>query len=194
MGVGLARVCRGHSLTYASDTTRLSTSTSFEAFFALAIADFSTFSTLGAMRLFTACSVRIAEPAFCPRIKSTTSRAFCGETRTYLASALDSIVKNPMLDVGFWMLVEGGAMRQGFFLNQHPTSKIQHLSSLRRLGRLLGRRLHRMPLECAGRPKFPQLLPHHILGDVHRDEFLAVVARHPLPHEIRHNPPPPRPA
>src|SRR5260370_17332639 len=120
MGVGLARVCRGHSLTYASDTTRLSTSTSFEAFFALAIADFSTFSTLGAMRLFTDCSIRIAEPAFCPRIKSTTSRAFCGETRTYLPSALDSIVKNPMLHAGFWMLVEALPFPHASFLNQHP--------------------------------------------------------------------------
>jgi hypothetical protein len=30
----------------------------------------------------------IAVPAFWPRIKSTTSRAFCGDVRTYLASAL----------------------------------------------------------------------------------------------------------
>src|SRR5215472_613105 len=56
-------------------------------FWALAMAEWRTFSTAGAMRLLVLRSVVIAAPAFCPRIRSTTSRAFCGETRMYLASA-----------------------------------------------------------------------------------------------------------
>src|SRR5438067_7691322 len=79
---------RGPSLTYASDTNSRSTSTSSFRFCALAIADCSTFSTVGAIRLLVVRSVVSAAPAFCPRIRSTTRRAFCGEIRMYLASAL----------------------------------------------------------------------------------------------------------
>src|SRR5690242_12688027 len=79
---------RGPSFTYASETNNASTSTSSFLCCALAMADCSTFSTVGAMRLLAARSVFNAAPAFCPRIRSTTRRAFCAETRIYLASAL----------------------------------------------------------------------------------------------------------
>src|SRR5579883_3084783 len=82
---------RGPSLTYASDTYKESTSTSSLMFWALAMAEWRTFSTAGAMRLLVLRSVVIAAPAFFPRIRSTTSRAFCGEIRMYLASALATI-------------------------------------------------------------------------------------------------------
>src|SRR5205809_999288 len=61
---------------------------SVELFLAFAIADSSTFNTVGATRLFTVRSISRAESALIPRIKSTTSRAFCGDMRMYLASAL----------------------------------------------------------------------------------------------------------
>ena len=44
-----------------------------------------------AMRLFTARKMLIASPALWPRIRSTTSRALCGDVRRYRASALASI-------------------------------------------------------------------------------------------------------
>src|SRR5580700_4487496 len=52
------------------------------------MADSRTLRTVGAMRLLTVRSVVRAAPACWPRIISTTRRAFCGETRIYLASAL----------------------------------------------------------------------------------------------------------
>src|SRR5580700_5540637 len=52
------------------------------------MADSRTLRTVGAMRLLTVRNVVRAAPACLPRIMSTTRRAFCGETRMYLASAL----------------------------------------------------------------------------------------------------------
>src|SRR3954453_7781463 len=92
MGAGRTRFMRGPSLTYASDTYSASTSTSSDLCCALAIADCSTFSTVGAMPLLVVRRVVSACPAFCPRIRSTTRRAFCGEIRIYLASALVDIL------------------------------------------------------------------------------------------------------
>src|ERR1039458_5828487 len=144
MGAGRTRFMRGPSLTLASDTYRRSTSTSSFWFCALAMADCSTFSTVGAMRLLAARKALNAAPACMPRMRSTTRRAFCGETRMYLASALDSIL----------------------FL-------------LCRLGRLLrGRRFHRVTPEAARGRKLAHLVPHHVFGDIDRNEFLAVVYRH----------------
>src|SRR5262249_10133868 len=79
---------RGPSLTYASVTNNLSTSTSFDRFSAFAIADRTPFSTEGAMRLLVVRKILMASPAFWPRIRSTTSRTFWGDVRMYLASAL----------------------------------------------------------------------------------------------------------
>ena len=50
-----------------------------------------------------------------------------------------------------------------------------------------------MPLERAGGRELAQLVPHHVLGDVHRDELLAVVHRDGVPHELRQNRRTPRP-
>ena len=47
--------------------------------------------TTGAMRLLTVRRVMIASLALRPRIRFTTRRAFCADTRIYLASALTSI-------------------------------------------------------------------------------------------------------
>src|SRR5674476_630271 len=65
------------------------------------------------------------------RIRSTTRRAFCGETRMYLASALASI--KPLCVVGCesWSLDHPAHVPPSY--NLRPTIL------LRRLGRLLGR-------------------------------------------------------
>src|SRR6476646_2761336 len=147
------RFIRGPSCTYASETYKRSTSTSSERFCALAMADFSTFSTVGAMRLLVVRSVVIACPACCPRIKSTTSRAFCGETRMYLASALASMFKLPLASL--------------------PPPSLRRFRRL--LSRRRGRGFHRMPLELPRGRKFAELVPHHVLGDIHRNKFPAVM-------------------
>jgi hypothetical protein len=73
---------------------------------------------------------------------------FCGETRMYLASALT------------WVL---GSMLAA--------------PLCRRLGRFLRGRLHRVAFKDPGGRELAELVPHHILGDVHRNELLAVVDR-----------------
>src|ERR1017187_5563156 len=50
-----------------------------------------------------------------------------------------------------------------------------------------------MPLEGPGGRKFSELVAHHVLRDVHRDELLAVVDRDGMPHELRKNGGTPRP-
>src|ERR1019366_585647 len=159
MGAGRTRFMRGPSWTYASETNSLSTSRSSLRFCALAMADCSTFSTVGAIRLLTVRSVVMAAPACLPRIISTTRSAFCGETRMYLASAL------------IWVL---GSMVYLYM----P-------ASLCRLGGFLGGRFYRMAFEHAGGRKLAQLVSHHVFGDVHRNEFLAVVDRHGVTDELR---------
>src|ERR1051325_9457968 len=62
MGAGRTRFMRGPSFTYASVTYSLSTSTSLLRFSQLAIADRSTFSTLGAMRLLVVRRMLIGPP------------------------------------------------------------------------------------------------------------------------------------
>src|SRR6266852_3752245 len=52
------------------------------------MAERSTFSIDGATRLLVVRKMLMASPAFWPRIRSITSRAFCGDVRMYLASAL----------------------------------------------------------------------------------------------------------
>src|SRR5262249_51403409 len=56
-----------------------------------------------------------------------------------------------------------------------------------RLGRLFRRRFHRVPLERARGRKFAQLVAHHVFGDVHRDELLAVVNRNRVADEFGKN-------
>src|SRR5215471_12775503 len=163
IGAGRTRFMRGPSLTYASLTNNRSTSTSSFLLVALAMALSRTFTTVGAMRLFVVRSVVRAFSTCRPRIRSTTSRAFCAETRMYRASAF----------VGMFC--------------------VSIAIPLCGLGSLLRGRLHRMPLELPGRRKLAQLVPHHVLGDVHGDEFLAVVHRHRLSHELGKDRRAPRP-
>src|SRR5271170_966866 len=143
MGAGRMRFWRGPSFTYASLTTSSSTSTSLFRFSALAMAESKTFKTVGAMRLLVWRKMMRASLAERPRIKSTTSRAFCGDDRIYRASALACIV----------------------FPVDFPLGRLGGLLRWRRRG------FHRMALEHSRRGKLTQLVAHHIFGDVHRNEF-----------------------
>src|ERR1035437_7096895 len=127
----------------------------------------STFSTVGATRLLVVRSVVNAAPACWPRIRSTTSRAFCGETRIYRASAFTCMLSSMPSDV--WR------------------------ECLGRLHALLRRRLHRVSLEGAGGRKLAQLVSYHVLGHIHRDELLPVMHRHGVPHKLRKDGGSPRP-
>src|SRR6516162_3764824 len=100
MGAGRTRFMRGPSLTYASLTNNRSTSTSSLRLVALAIALSSTLTTVGAMRLLVVRSVVRAFSTCWPRIKSTTRRAFCADTRIYLASAFTCSMAIPLCGLG----------------------------------------------------------------------------------------------
>src|SRR4029077_671266 len=95
MGAGRRRFQRVPSFTKQLFTYSSSTSSGAPASSALrsafAIALRKTFSICFAARLGVKCSVCSAACAFCPRIKSITSRAFCGDIRTCRASACASI-------------------------------------------------------------------------------------------------------
>src|SRR5882724_3683970 len=97
-----------------------------------------------------------------------------------------------MLDVG--LKPAPGAETPHRSQNQ-PTSKIQHPTSVfsRWFRGLLGHSLHRVTFECPGRRKLSQLVTHHILGNIYRDELLTVMAGQRMPDEFRKNCRAPRP-
>src|ERR1035438_4742652 len=57
------------------------------------------FDDLDVDRLFVSEAYVNAAPACMPRIRSTTRRAFCGETRMYLASALTWVLGSMLLSL-----------------------------------------------------------------------------------------------
>src|SRR5271170_6498187 len=92
MGAGRIRFQRGPSFTKHCETKSSSSSTRSSLFcLALAMALRSTFSMGPAARFGVKRSVCSASPTFCPRIKSMTKRAFCGDMRTCRAPACASI-------------------------------------------------------------------------------------------------------
>src|SRR5437763_8555090 len=95
MGAGRSRFQRGPSFTKQFETYSSSTSSGAPASSALrsalAMALRSTFSMCLAARFCVYFSVCSALCAFCPRIRSITSRAFCGDMRTWRARACASI-------------------------------------------------------------------------------------------------------
>src|SRR5258708_9152427 len=61
----------------------------------------------GGMRLLVPRRILMAGPARWPRIMSTTSRTFCGDVRTYLASALANILSSSLRSgdgCGWWVV------------------------------------------------------------------------------------------
>src|SRR5215470_3822662 len=88
MGAGRIRFKRGPSLMKHVSTKRSSTSRFSSAWVALATADFTTFSISRVdLGLFVNFRVISASLTLFPRIKSTTSRAFCGDMRINLPVA-----------------------------------------------------------------------------------------------------------
>ncbi len=85
MGAGRIRFMRGPSLATADFTYRLSTSTSSPCswlrWLAFCNAERRTFSTSGATDFLVNATVFSASSTPRPLIRSSTSRAFCGDTR-----------------------------------------------------------------------------------------------------------------
>src|SRR5215475_2314684 len=95
MGAGRIRFSRGPSLMKHVSTNKLSTSTFSSFCVAFAMADFTTFSISRVdFGLFVNFSVISASFTFLPRIKSTTSRAFCGDMRINRLVALLFIINS----------------------------------------------------------------------------------------------------
>src|SRR5262245_35553035 len=113
------------------------------------MADRSTFSMSRAIDLRANFSDASAWLTSRPRIRSITSLAFCADVRTYRAVACPSIMTSPRA-------LSGPSCLRG-----------------RRGGRdgrgLLG--LRGVALERPRRRELAQLVPHHVLGDVHRNEL-----------------------
>src|SRR5207249_2743160 len=63
----------------------------------------------------------------------------------------------------------------------------------RRPGCCFRRCPHRVSLELASKAELSQLVPHHVLGDVHRDKLLPVVDGNRVPDKFRNNRRAPRP-
>src|SRR4051812_41306995 len=126
----------------------------------------------GAMRFLVNASVSSARSTRIPLMRSRTRRTFCGDTRWNRASALNSIV-----------------------------SFLQSLLRRRRCGtRCWGDRartarnpgglgddfrcLHRVTFEDAGGRELAEFVSHHVLRDIHRDEFASVMHRDGVSHHV----------
>src|SRR4029453_6056069 len=123
-----------------------------------ATADRRTLASSRAMILRVNWSVASAWLTLLPRIRSQTRPAFWADVRTPRAVACASTICD--------LLRLGRSRRR----------------SRRRGSRLL--RLRRVPLERPRRRELAELVSHHVLGDVHGDELLAVVHRHRVSHHL----------
>src|SRR6266478_8547156 len=184
IGAGRIRFMRGPSFATACFTYKLSRSTSrpFSVLrkFALSIADCNSLPTVAATRFFVKANVFRASSTRRPLIRFSTSRAFCGETRMYRASARNSIVPSPrpLCLRRRWRRRRYGSRSAGY---------------ARRFSCNLGRRFHRVPLELPGKAEFTQLMPHHVLGHIYRNEFPSVMHGNRMSHHLRNNRRAPRP-
>src|ERR1039457_7143999 len=169
---------RGPSFATACFTYKLSSSTSrpFSVLrkFALSIADCNNFATVAATRFLVNASVFRASSTRRPLIRFSTSRAFCGETRMYRASARNSIV-SPL------------RLRRR---RSYGSGTARHA---RRSRRGFGRCFHRVSLELTGKAEFAQLVSHHVLGHISPNKFPSVVHGNRVSHHLRNNRRAPRP-
>src|ERR1051326_1253346 len=113
----------------------------------------------GAIRFFVNCSVLNASSTRMPRIRSMTSRAFCGETRVNCAFALNS-------------------MRISTFskfrlrLRRCRSNGPRSARYSGRLGCDFRRRFHRVPLELPREGELAQLVAHHVFrSEEHTSEL-----------------------
>src|ERR1700694_4893660 len=172
---------RGPSFSTADFTYKLSSSTSrpFSVLrkFALSIADCSSLPTVAATRFLVKANLFRPSSTRRPLIRFSTSRAFCGETRMYRASARNSIVPSPR-PLCLWRRRRYGSGSAGY---------------ARRFRCDFSRRFHRVPLELTGKAEFAQLVPHHVLSHIYRNEFPSVVHGNRMSHHLRDNRRAPRP-
>src|SRR5215472_16705599 len=143
--------------TWASDTTRSSTSRSW-LFSALAIADSRHFLTSTAIRLRENCRSASAADAFRPRIIWETRLSFCGLTRSIRATALASL--SARLRSRFGLLIAYSSSLFGFLVA-------------------------RMAVEGSSRRELAELVTDHFLVDRDRHVLLAVVDAEHETHELR---------
>src|SRR5688500_17327520 len=134
-----------------------------------ATAERSTFARSRAIVLRVNCSVASAWLTFLPRISSHTSPAFWAEVRTPRAVACASIIVSSL-----------SPRRSCLRLRRRAGSRRRGSR-----GRLLG--LRGVPLERARRRELAELVAHHVLGHVDRDELLAVVHGHRVADHLGHH-------
>src|ERR1035438_569321 len=196
MGAGRIRFIRGPSFATACFTYRLSRSTSrpFSVLrkFALSIADCNSFATVAATRFLVKASVFRASSTRRPLIRFSTSRAFCGETRMYFASARNSIISLPLARSPK-LILEPRSSKLSLRLRRRRRYGSGTAGHARRPRRGFGRRLHRVPLELTGKAEFAQLVSHHVLGHIYRNKFPSVVHGNRVSHHLRNNRRAPRP-
>src|SRR6478735_6347575 len=151
--------------TNASATISSSTSRSW-LFSALAIADSKHFFTSVAIRFCENCRSASAIATFLPRMSWARRLSFCGDTRSMRATALASVSGRSLSRARLPMLVSLARRR-------------------RRSRRTLRLAVGGVAVERAGRRELAELMPDHLLGDVHRDMLLAVVDAERQADELR---------
>src|SRR5580765_2127726 len=153
------RFSRGPSFTKIFDTTRSSVSTFVSLSSALAAAERTSFSRSFAHVFFVKRRIESASLTFRPRTRSATRRTFCGEAFKYLSVAVASIVVS-----------RNRGLASPRLLSPHPLLGRRRS----RLGGLLDL-LAAVSLERTRERELTELVPDHVLGDVHRHELAAVV-------------------
>src|SRR5262245_42059568 len=159
----------GPSSTVNRLTTSRSTSSLGSFCCAFVTADFMSFSRSRATSFRENRSRERASPTFFPRTVSAIRRVFCAETPRYRSLAV-AITFRLRASLG-WSRRRGGTRRD--------------------LRRLVAPRA--VALERPRRRELPELVPHHVLGHVDRDELLAVVHRECVTDHLRDQRGPPGP-
>src|SRR5918993_6070584 len=150
--------------TSARATTSWSTS-SWWLFSALAMALSSVFFTVCAMRRLLKVSVATASCALRPRISPATRFSLRGLTRMFRVTACASVSSRSRSRFGLPM--------------------VSMLASARGASAPLRLLVRRVAGEGARRRELAELVPHHVLRHLHRDELLPVVDAEGQPHELR---------
>src|ERR1051326_4821329 len=175
MGAGRIRFNRGPSLMKHFSTNRLSTSTFSSFCVAFATADLTTFSISRVdFGLFVNFNVISASFTSLPRIKSTASRALCGDMRINLPVAL---------------LIMSTRFRRGRGSSPAGTSTCAPSAACWRCtcrsdSFILGTR-RTVTFENTGWCKLTQLMPDHVFRDIHRNELLTVMHRDRVTDHLR---------
>src|SRR2546428_10524823 len=149
---------RGPSFTKILDPTSSSASTPPSLVSALATAERSSFSRSLAFNFLVKRRMLSASSTFLPRMRSAISRTFCGEAFRYLRVAVASI-SSPLC-------LRRRCCRRRWRSRRPPRSgRPDHLLHF----------LSAVTLEGASESELAEPVPDHVLGDVHRHEFAAVV-------------------